>query len=96
MHTQQEIQSKLKTIKPYLMEKYDIKSVGYFGSYARNEQNADSDLDVLIELNEGLGWSFFDIQMELEEFFNLKIDLVTKKALKKQLRKQILEDIVLV
>lgn len=96
MQTKQEIQQKLALIKPKLMEKYAIKKVGFFGSYARNQQTKNSDLDILIELGEGLGWEFFNIQLELEEFFNLKVDVVTDEALKKRLKENILNDVIFV
>ena len=96
MQNTAEIQSKLEAIKPYLMEKYAIKNVGFFGSYARNEQREHSDLDILIVLGKGLGWEFFNIQSELEEYFNLKVDLVTKTALKERLKERILKDVIFV
>ena len=60
-----EIEGILKKQKPFLMEKFKVKDLGVFGSYVRGEQKADSDLDVLVEFNERLGFFKF---LELEEF----------------------------
>ena len=84
------IEEKLKALKPFLLEKYQVEKIGYFGSFARNEQDENSDIDILIELRRPLGWEFFDLQEFLENELKRKIDLVSVKALKEQLKDQIL------
>ena len=73
-----------------LSEKYEVERIGYFGSYARGEQTKDSDIDILVEFRRPLGWAFFDLQELLEQKFQQKVDLVSIKALKEQLRDEIL------
>ncbi len=73
-----------------LSEKYEVERIGYFGSYARGEQTKDSDIDILVEFRRPLGWAFFDLQELLEQKFQQKVDLVSIKALKEQLRNEIL------
>jgi len=80
-------------LKPHLQQKIFVEKIGYFGSYSRNEQNKESDLDILVSFREPLGWEFFDLQKFLENQLNIKIDLVSEKALKKQLRKIILKSV---
>ncbi len=80
-------------MKPHLQQKIFVEKIGYFGSYSRNEQNKESDLDILVSFREPLGWEFFDLQKFLENQLNIKIDLVSEKALKKQLRKIILKSV---
>jgi hypothetical protein len=80
----------LRNLKPILSDKYEVERIGYFGSFARGEQNVDSDIDILVEFRRPLGWAFFDLQEFLEKELNRKVDLVSSKALKSQLRDEIL------
>jgi hypothetical protein len=88
-----EIENKLKELKPVLLRKYFVDKIGYFGSYSRNEQNENSDIDILVSFKKPLGWEFFDLQELLENELKIKVDLVSEKALKKQLRKIILKNV---
>lgn len=85
-----EIEQRLIALKPFLAKKYKVKNIGVFGSYSEGTQSASSDLDILIDLNEPLGWEFFDLKEFLETEFNLPVDLVTRSALKNQLKDKIL------
>jgi predicted nucleotidyltransferase len=80
----------LRNLKPTLSEKFEVERIGYFGSFARGEQKADSDIDIIVEFRRPLGWAFFDLQELLEKEFQRKVDLVSSKALKEQLRDEIL------
>lgn len=86
---------KLRENKPVLEEKYKVKMLWVFGSYVRGEQKKSSDLDILVEFREPVGFFKF---MELEEFLEkntgIKIDLVSKKALKPRIGKHILEEVI--
>lgn len=80
--------------KKFLQEQYGIEKIGYSGSYARNEQRQTSDLDIIIELGRPIGLEFLDIKYYLKEKLGVPIDLVTTNALKPQLKKQILSEVV--
>ena len=80
-------------MKPILLQKYFVEKVGYFGSYSRNEQSEDSDIDIVVSFNKPLGWEFFDLQEFLETVLKIKVDLVSEKAIKKQLRQIILKSV---
>ncbi len=80
----------LRNLKPTLSDKFEVERIGYFGSFARGDQKADSDVDILVEFRRPLGWAFFDLQELLEKEFQRKVDLVSSKALKEQLRDEIL------
>jgi uncharacterized protein len=86
---------KLRENKPVLEEKYNVKTLGVFGSYVRGEQKEGSDLDILVEFQEPVGLFKF---MELEEFLGkntgVKVDLVSKKALKPRIGKYILDEVI--
>lgn len=93
MKTNREIENKLRELKPVLTQKFFVDRIGYFGSYSRSEQTDDSDIDILVSLKKPLGWEFFDLHEFLEKQLKLKVDLVSEKALKKQLRQKILNSV---
>lgn len=80
--TRQDIIEYLKQKKPFFQEKYYIKQIGLFGSFAANEQIESSDIDLVYELIEGKSLSYYQF-IELEELlsdhFNRKIELVNYK-----------------
>ncbi len=53
-----------------------------FGSYARNEANEKSDVDILVEFSAPVGFEFIDLAIELENVLHQKVDLVSKKGVK--------------
>ena len=69
------------------IQRFGVKSLALFGSVARGEDHADSDVDLLVEFE---GPATFDAYMELkfylENLFGCQVDLVTTKALKPRLR----------
>ncbi|MBS4029313.1 MAG: nucleotidyltransferase family protein [Ignavibacteriales bacterium] len=93
MQTSEQIEHKLKTIKPFLIENFSVSKIGYFGSYANEEQNEQSDLDLLVEFSRPIGWSFFTLEQFLEERFGVKVDLVTPQAIKAPLKENILQQV---
>ncbi|PSR13132.1 nucleotidyltransferase [filamentous cyanobacterium CCP3] len=77
------------------LEAMGVKSLGLFGSVARDEANPESDIDILVEFSKPLGFfQVFDIQYFLEDLLQCSIDLGTINALKEHLRSSVLEDVV--
>ena len=93
METQIDIGNKLKELKPILRQRYFVERIGYFGSYSRNEQSENSDIDIVVSFKKPLGWEFFDLKEFLENELKLKVDLVSEKAIKKQIRLIILNSV---
>ena len=93
MITRKEILIKLKELKPILYRDYSVKEIGLFGSFSDDSFNEESDIDILVELEKPIGWKFFSLEIFLEEIFNRKIDLVTKNALKDQIKENILKQL---
>lgn len=93
MITKAEILSKLTELKPILYKDYAVKEIGLFGSYSDNSNTEESDIDILIEFEKPIGWKFFTLELYLEKVFNKKIDLVTKNALKEQIKDHILKQV---
>jgi len=76
----------LKRAKPYLRERYRVRAIGVFGSYVRNEQGTGSDHDILVELDEPLGWDVVDLKEDLERILGLPVDLVLKGGIARRPR----------
>lgn len=93
MLTRADIENKLKQIKPELVDKFHVSRIGYFGSFANNTQHENSDLDLLVEFSEPIGWQFFTLEQYLEQTFGLPIDLVTINALKERIKEPILNQV---
>lgn len=94
MDSGKEILRKLKDIKPVLERDFSVKEIGLFGSFSDNTFSDSSDIDLLVELKNPIGWRIFTLEIYLEKIFNKKIDLVTKNAIKDQLRDQILNQVI--
>ncbi len=95
MKTKEKILKILKQELPNLREKFHVKSFGLFGSYARGEQTKKSDIDLLVEFKEPVG--FFDfIRLEdyLSEKLGAKVELVTPDALKPLIKPDIMREVV--
>jgi predicted nucleotidyltransferase len=90
-----EIIEKLKNLKPEIEKRYKITEIGVFGSYVRNEQTENSDLDILVDYEKGMTlFSFCELENWLSDIFGVKVDLVMKKGLKPRIGKQILSEVV--
>jgi len=69
--------------------------LGIFGSYVRGEQKSESDLEILIDYEEVPSlFTLIEIENQLSELLGMKVDLVTRKGIKSQLRSYILEEVV--
>ncbi len=93
MISKKDILSKLKELKPMLYKEYSVKKIGLFGSFSDETFNENSDIDILVELERPIGWKYFSLELYLEKIFNRKIDLVTKNALKEQIKEVILKQV---
>ncbi len=93
MLTKDEILSKLRELKPTLNKEFAVKEIGLFGSFSDGSYTSESDIDLLVEFEKPIGWKFFSLEIYLEKKFGRKVDLVTKSALKDQIKEPILKDI---
>lgn len=91
--TGKDIEIRLRELKPILTEIYFVEKIGYFGSFATGTNRKKSDIDILVSFRQPIGWEFFDLEKFLQDELNMRVDLVTEKALKKQLRNEILKQI---
>jgi len=96
MKSLEELKKIINQHKKELEEKYKVKSIAIFGSYVRNEQNAESDVDILVEFREPVGLLFIHLADYLEEILSVRVDLLTPEAIKPNRKKYILEKLVYV
>ena len=99
MKTLEEIKTKLEELKPILKERFQVETIGVFGSYSREEQKKKSDVDILVtfvEPNDIDLLDFIEIKQFLSRKLNRKVDLVTKNALKPRIRDKILQETIYV
>lgn len=90
-----EIREILTENKAVLEKEFGVKEINIFGSYARNEQRRESDLDVLVDFIEPIGLlKFIELENHLSDLLGLKVELVTRKALKPRIGESIIQELV--
>ncbi|WP_429884595.1 nucleotidyltransferase family protein [Geoalkalibacter halelectricus] len=94
MATCLDITRKLHNHLTELRQQFGVEKIGIFGSYARNEQRPESDIDLLVEFARPVGFvRFMQLEAHLQELLGIKVDLVTPKALKPHMGKRILDEV---
>lgn len=84
----------LDELKPELEAEYKVREIGLFGSYVRGEQNRESDIDILVVLEDDA--DLFDLgalHEFLEERFQCRVDVVPRDAIREELRDGILQEV---
>lgn len=95
--TRQDILSSLKKLKGEVKQEYPVKTIGLFGSVARNEETEQSDIDLLVEFSEPVGFvTFMRLENFLSERLGARVDLVTPDSLKPVIRQDILSEVIYV
>lgn len=88
------IKRHLKAEKKNLQKRYGVKEMGVFGSYVRNEQKKNSDLDVLVEFSKTIDlFEYIELENYLSDELGVKVDLVMKSALKRYIGEVILKEV---
>jgi len=77
------------------IKKFGVKRIGLFGSYLRNNQKTNSDIDILVEFKKGKKTfdNYMDLKFFLESLFNHNVDLAIKEALRIELKPNILRSV---
>lgn len=93
----QEVINIIQQYQQELNDIYSVQSLALFGSVARNEAGASSDIDMLVEFSRPVGlFGLFALQDRLEELFGCKVDLGTPDSLKPRLRSNVKAELVYV
>ncbi|RKU10649.1 DNA polymerase subunit beta [Candidatus Poribacteria bacterium] len=90
-----EIQNTIASEKDEIRRRYRAEIKGIFGSYARGDFHADSDLDLLVDFDEGANlFDLVGLQQFLEEKLGCKVDLVSRRSLRAELRTSVLNEMI--
>jgi len=94
MKRQEDILKILTEQKQYLVQNFGVEEIVLFGSYARGEENEESDIDILVQFKEGYKTfdNYMDLKFYLEELFGKTVDLVIKSTINPRLKPYILEE----
>ena len=95
---QNKITKKLKEHLPEIKSRFKVKEIGIFGSHIKGKAKKKSDIDILVEFEEGFKTfdNYMKLRFYLEDLFARKVDLVLKSALKEELKPYILSEVVYV
>lgn len=90
-----EIRERIRKCNPILVERYGVEVSGVFGSYARQEAGENSDLDLLAEIVRPVGLlEFVGAEHYLSNLLGVKVDLVPRRSVRKELLPAILDELV--
>ena len=97
MRTLDTVKTELELLMPYLREHYHVHTMGIFGSYARNEQKPDSDLDIIVTFTKTPDLlSFIELEQYISDQLGIDVDLGMPDAIKPRIAPHVLDDVVYV
>ena len=97
MKTSDEIKKILKDNKEDLNSRFNVKTIGIFGSYAREENDEISDLDILVEFHTPIDYfEFLELEDHLSQLTGIKVDLVEKLSLKPFIGRHIIQEAIMI
>ncbi len=86
---------RLQEALPSLRDRYAVRRLAVFGSWARGEQQTDSDVDVLVEFERAPTiFGFMELEEELSSLLSMRVDLVSRKSLRGRRGERILHEAV--
>ena len=86
----------LQNNKLMLKKKYSVKNLALFGSFVRGDNSELSDIDIMAEFESPPGLEFVDLVDELEKLLKIKVDLVSRRAVKKRFMEHIEKELIYV
>ena len=91
----QDILNKLHDHLDEMTQRFDVASLGIFGSLSRDEATGHSDVDILVDFHHQATFrGYFALKFYLEELLGHPVDLVTRQALKERLRPYVERDLI--
>ena len=94
--TREEILSLLTRNKSELESKFKVRRMALFGSYARGDQQSDSDVDILVDIDPSVGLEFVTLAEQIEQMLGIPVELVSRRAIKANKLKYIEQDLIYV
>jgi predicted nucleotidyltransferase len=93
MKTVEQIRAAIRQHQEVLVERYGVKVVGLFGSYARGEHRKRSDLDLLVDIVRPISLlELIGAELYLSEVLGVKVDLIPKRDVREELRETIFRE----
>ncbi|NLV16134.1 MAG: nucleotidyltransferase family protein [Syntrophomonadaceae bacterium] len=86
--------NQISSIREELANNFTVKRIGIFGSFARGEENAESDVDIIVELDEQTFDHYMDLKFRLEEVLQRPVDLVIADTVKPRLKAIIEQEVI--
>ena len=86
----------LTQLKPELTAKYNVSSIGLFGSVVRDDFSPSSDVDIIVDFTKPIGIEFVDLADFIEKRLNKNVDLVSKNGVKQKYYRSIESEIIYV
>ncbi len=97
MRTRSEILGQLREIRNELAVQYPIRKIGVFGSYSRDRQTDESDLDIVVEFDQPIGMmAFVHLKDRIADRLGIRVDLVTPDGLHPLIRDRVMHEVVYV
>lgn len=95
MKNVEDIEKIIEKEKGELLREYKIKSIGIFGSYAKNSAKEKSDIDLIAEFEEPVSLlGVIKAENYLIELLGIRVDLVPKEDIRKELKETILKEVI--
>ncbi|MEM4335562.1 MAG: nucleotidyltransferase family protein [Candidatus Anstonellales archaeon] len=89
------IRKKISSAFSYISSRYKVSAMYVFGSFSKGVENKKSDIDILVEFSQPVSlFTFLSLKNFLEELLGRKVDLVTRKAIRNDMRDKILAEAV--
>jgi predicted nucleotidyltransferase len=76
-----EIKAELSRHRAELSRRFHVREIAVFGSFARGDHRADSDVDILVDFDTPVGVEFIDLGDTLEQLLKRRVDLVSKRGI---------------
>lgn len=95
MKTKEQVLKALEALRDEVQRRYKVKSLALFGSLVRGEQSTSSDIDILVEFEDGADlFDLVGLSAFLEERLQERVDIVPKRALRAELKDAILKEAI--
>jgi hypothetical protein len=78
--TKEEILKTLPKDKPELQKRFKVSKMALFGSYARGDQQPNSDMDILVEVDPSIGLEFVTLAERIEKLLGVSVDLASSRV----------------
>ena len=94
--SREEILNLLSQNKSNLENRFKVRRMALFGSYARGDQQSESDVDILVDIDASVGLDFVTLAEQIEQLLGLPVELVSRRAIKPSKLKYIEQDLIYV